>query len=39
MNSTDNKILAFAASAVLPDGDGGFVPCPELLTEAAKGSE
>ena len=30
MDSTDNKILAFA---VLPDGNGGFTPCPELLTE------
>jgi len=21
------------ATAVLPDGNGGFIPCPELLTE------
>jgi hypothetical protein len=24
----------FTASAVLPDGNGGFTPSPELLTEA-----
>ncbi len=23
----------FAVSAVLPDGKGGYVPCPELMTE------
>ena len=23
----------FTASAVLPDGNGGFTPCPEILTE------
>jgi len=23
----------FTISAVLPDGNGGFTPCPELLTE------
>lgn len=36
MQLTDKKSYVFA---VLPDGDGGFLPCPELLTEAAKGSE
>lgn len=25
---------AVIAPAVLPDGNGGFTPCPELLTEA-----
>ena len=24
----------FTAASVLPDGNGGFTPCPELLTEA-----
>jgi len=24
---------AFLSPAILPDGNGGFVPCPELLTE------
>ena len=24
---------SFNPSAILPDGDGGFTPCPELLTE------
>ena len=23
----------FTTPAILPDGNGGFVPCPELLTE------
>lgn len=35
MNNTNN--LAFEpllrTPAVLPDGNGGFTPCPELLTE------
>ena len=26
--------LAFTTLSVLPDGNGGFTPCPELLTEA-----
>ena len=25
---------AFTTAPVLPDGNGGFTPCPELLTEA-----
>lgn len=33
MNPTDNKVFTFAILAVLPDGNGGFTPCPELLTE------
>ncbi len=24
---------AFLSPAILPDGNGGFTPCPELLTE------
>jgi hypothetical protein len=28
--TTGGQILAFA---VLPDGDNGFTPCPEILTE------
>ncbi len=32
--SKDGKITdMLISSAVLPDGDGGFSPCPELLTE------
>ncbi len=27
------RLGGLAAPAVLPDGNGGFVPCPELLTE------
>ncbi|MHC4602142.1 MAG: hypothetical protein ACYS6W_02295 [Planctomycetota bacterium] len=33
MKTIDNNIV-FATPAVLPDGNGGFSPCPELLTEA-----
>ncbi len=37
MNNTNKDNLAyeplFSAHAVLPDGNGGFTPCPELLTE------
>jgi len=25
--------LSIVTPAILPDGDGGFTPCPELLTE------
>jgi len=25
--------LTFTTSAVLPDANGGFMPCPEILTE------
>lgn len=28
-----NALEIIAAPAVLPDGNGGFAPCPELLTE------
>lgn len=34
MKATDNRNFTFTAPAVLPDGNGGFSPCPELLTEA-----
>jgi len=33
MKTTDTNNLIFSAPSVLPDGDGGFVPCPELMTE------
>ena len=33
MESTTNNNTALFTSAVLPDGNGGFTPCPELLTE------
>ena len=33
MKTTDTNNLMFSAHAVLPDGNGGFAPCPELLTE------
>jgi hypothetical protein len=34
MKTTDTNNLVFSAHAVLPDGNGGFAPCPALLTEA-----
>ena len=34
MKTTDTNNLMFSAPIVLPDGDGGFTPCPELMTEA-----
>ena len=37
MNNTDKNNLAFEplvrTLAVLPDSNGGFTPCPELMTE------
>ena len=30
--ASDNDIMS-ATQKVLPDGNGGFVPCPELMTE------
>ena len=30
----ESKNKTVSPSTVLPDGSGGFVPCPELLTEA-----
>ena len=29
-----NEKNQYVALSVLPDGNGGFTPCPELLTEA-----
>ena len=29
---TDQK-YSFTVASVIPDGNGGFMPCPELLTE------
>ncbi|MHC4098790.1 MAG: hypothetical protein ACYSUY_12825 [Planctomycetota bacterium] len=34
MKTTDTNNLVFSAHAVLPDGNGGFTPAMELLTEA-----
>lgn len=33
MDRKNKPAIRFVASAVLPDTNGGFVPCPELLTE------
>ena len=30
----ENSVNTVIAPAVLPDGNGGFTPCPDLLTEA-----
>lgn len=29
----ENSVNTVIAPAVLPDGNGGFTPCPDLLTE------
>lgn len=29
----DNQKYSFTVASVMPDGNGGFMPCPELLTE------
>ena len=29
----DNNNIVFTVLAALPNGDGRFIPCPELLTE------
>jgi hypothetical protein len=34
MGNTENNNVALTAPAILPDGNGGFTPCPSLLTEA-----
>jgi len=31
--ATNNKVNALVSPAVLPDGNGGYTPCPDLLTE------
>jgi len=36
MNDTTNNLVLeplFRTPAVLPDGNGGFTPCPEVMTE------
>lgn len=33
MKMSENEARYNTVSTVLPDGNGGFVPCPELLTE------
>jgi hypothetical protein len=33
IQADDNKIGSFSFTTVLPDGNGGYTPCPELLTE------
>lgn len=33
MRSIDNNQQIFSDPAVFPDGNGGFTPCPELMTE------
>lgn len=33
MKSTNYENKFFWTSSVLPDGNGGFTPCPDLLTE------
>ncbi len=32
-NGEQKTKYSFSAPAILPDGNGGFTPCPELLTE------
>jgi hypothetical protein len=34
METVNDKNYVFAAPAVLSDGNGGFAPCPDLLTES-----
>ena len=34
MKVINDKDIVFVVPAALPDGNGGFTPCPELLTEA-----
>ncbi len=33
MTQQNNNNPVFTTTAVLPDGNGAFTPCPELLTE------
>lgn len=33
MEDHRSQQYAFTAGSVMPDGNGGFTPCPELLTE------
>lgn len=32
-HNTENTKFEFMPQAILPNGNGGFTPCPELLTE------
>jgi hypothetical protein len=32
MKSVGKRVVMFAGQAVLADGEGGFTPCPEVLT-------
>ena len=34
MNNQGLQNFAFTILSALPDGNGGYMPCPELLTEA-----
>ena len=34
MKTVDNNNLILSTPSVLPDGNGGCTPCPELLTES-----
>jgi len=33
MTKQDKQNYGFNISSVIPDGNGGFMPCPELMTE------
>lgn len=33
LSGEEKTAYTFIVAAVLPDGNGGFTPCPELLTE------
>ena len=33
MRTTEKQMNSYTFAAVLPDGNGGFTPCPEVLTE------
>ncbi len=34
METQGSQNFSFTISSALPDGNGGYIPCPELLTEA-----
>ena len=34
MDNQGSQNFAFTIASVIPDGNGGVMPCPELLTEA-----
>ena len=33
MENNGSQNIAFTIASALPDGNGGYIPCPELLTE------